>query len=44
MRGMAVPWGLLIGSAIATFLIVTLASVASSLRVLLVDPAIVYRG
>jgi putative ABC transport system permease protein len=44
MRGMVIPWSLLLGSAAVVTLIVVCSCVVSSLRVLLVDPAIVYRG
>jgi putative ABC transport system permease protein len=44
LRGMVIPWSLLLGSATAVTCIVIVSCITSSLRVLLVDPAIVYRG
>jgi len=38
------PWQVLVMTAIAVFLIVLLASLLSIRRVLVVDPAIVFRG
>jgi putative ABC transport system permease protein len=43
-RGMTMPWEVMLGTAAAVVAIIALASLASVRRVLLVDPAIVFRG
>jgi len=43
-RGMTMPWEVMLGTSAAVVAIVALASVASLRRVLLVDPAVVFRG
>ena len=43
-RGMTMPWEVMLGTAAAVVAIIALASIASVRRVLLVDPAVVFRG
>jgi putative ABC transport system permease protein len=44
LRGMGIPWYLLIGTAILDGCIVAVACLVSARKVLFVDPAIIYRG
>lgn len=44
LRGFSLPWEVMLGTAAAVLLIIVLASLASIRRVLVVDPAIVFRG
>jgi putative ABC transport system permease protein len=44
LRGFSLPWEVMLGTAAAVLLIIVLASFASIRRVLVVDPAIVFRG
>jgi putative ABC transport system permease protein len=44
LRGLFVPWPVLLGTAAAVLLIVVLASLVSIRRVLVLEPAVVFRG
>lgn len=44
LRGIAIPWQIALGSAAVVVVIITLASLASLRRVLLLEPAVVFRG
>jgi putative ABC transport system permease protein len=44
LRGFSLPWEVMVGTAGAVLLIIVLASLASVRRVLVLDPAIVFRG
>lgn len=44
LRGLALQWQVAIGTAAAVFVIIVIASIASIRRVMVVDPAIVFRG
>jgi len=44
LRAFELPWQVAAGTAIAVFLIIVIASLASIRRVMVVDPAIVFRG
>lgn len=44
LRGIAIPWQIAVGSAAVVVVIITLASLASLRRVLLLEPAVVFRG
>ena len=44
LRGIAIPWQIALGAAAVVVVIITLASLASLRRVLLLEPAIVFRG
>jgi putative ABC transport system permease protein len=44
LRGFGMPWEVMAGTAVAVLVIILLASLASIRRVLVVDPAIVFRG
>lgn len=44
LRGISIPWEIAAGAALLVLVIVSLASVASLRRVLLLEPAVVFRG
>ena len=44
LRGLYLPWQVLVATGVAVFLIVILASLLSIRRVRVVEPAIVFRG
>ena len=44
LRAFELPWQVAVGTAVAVFVIIVIASLASIRRVMVVDPAIVFRG
>jgi putative ABC transport system permease protein len=44
LRGFHLPWWIALGAAVLTFVVMVLATLASLRRVLVVDPAMVFRG
>jgi putative ABC transport system permease protein len=44
LRGFELPWQVAVGTAIAVLIIIIIASIASIRKVMVVDPAIVFRG